>query len=114
MKLWEGIDPTQMAPQMFSPAVTKTNLFTNRIRLSVNTKGPDWNEVAAVALIGASQPTGQVIWLQGTWVETGKQTACLEKKCVTSAMTNPPNREWTVVFNTVTGKVGPTPDQVGG
>jgi hypothetical protein len=111
-KLWEGTDPTQSAPKLFSPALTKTKLSTNRIRLTVDTKVPDWNEIAAVALISAPQPTGQVIWLQGGWVETGKETLCLGKKCVTSPMIDPPSREWSFAFNTVTGKVGTTPDQV--
>jgi len=110
--LWEGTDPTRDAPKVFSPALTKTSLSTNRIRLSVNTNVPDWNEIAAVALIGAPQPAGQVIWLQGGWVETGKETLCLGKKCTASPMNNPPSREWSVAFNTATGKVATTPDQV--
>ena len=112
VKLWEGTDPTQGAPKMFSPALSKTSLSTNRIRLTVDTNVPDWNEIAAVALIGAPQPAGRILWLQGGWVESGKTTACLGKACIPSLITNPPSREWGFAFNTATGKVGTTPDQV--
>jgi hypothetical protein len=111
-KLWEGTDPTQGAPKVFSPALTKTSLFTDRIRLTVNTNVPDWNEIGAVALHGAPQPAGQVLWIHGGWDETGKQTVCLGKTCKTSPLSDPPSREWSFAFNTVTGKVGTTPDQV--
>jgi hypothetical protein len=110
-KLWEGTDPTNHAPKAFSPPLAKTALSTTRIRLTVNTAVPDWNEIGAVALVGAAQPAGQIIWLQGSWVETGKQTSCLDKKCVTTPMT-PLSRDWSFAFNTLTGKVGTTPDQV--
>lgn len=110
-KLWVGADPTNHAPQLFSPPLAKTTLLTNRIRLTVDTSVPDWNEIGAVALVGAAQPAGQVIWLQGSWVESGKQTACLDKKCTTTPM-NAPSRDWSFAFNTLTGKVGTMPEQV--
>jgi hypothetical protein len=110
--LWQGADPTRGAPKVFSPPLTKTSLQVNRIRLSVDTKVPDWNEIDAVALIGPTQPKGEIIWVQGGWTEVGKQTVCLGTKCVTSQMKNPPNRQWMFAFNTATGKVGSTPDQV--
>ena len=110
-KLWDGVDPTNHAPRAFSPPLAKTSLSTNRIRLTVNTAVPEWNEIGAVALVGAAQAAGQVIWLQGSWVETGKQTSCLGKKCTITPM-NPPTRDWSFAFNTLTGKVGTTPDQV--
>jgi hypothetical protein len=110
-KLWEGTDPTNHAPKAFSPPLAKTTLSTNRIRLTVNTAVPDWNEIGAVALVGATQPAGQIIWLQGSWAETGKQTSCLDKKCATTPM-NAPNRDWRFAFNTLTGKVGTIPEQV--
>lgn len=112
VKLWEGTDPTLGAPKVFSPALTKTSLSTSRIRLTVNTNVPDWNEIAAVALVGPPQAAGQVVWLQGEWVESGKETVCLGKKCTTAPITDPPSLEWSFAFNTVTGKVGTTPDQV--
>jgi len=112
LKLWEGIDPTLGPPKVFSPTLAKTSLSTDTIRLTVNTKVPDWNEIAAVALLSAPQAEGQVIWLQGEWLEAGKTTTCLGKKCTSSAISNPPSRRWTFAFNTATGKVGTTPDQV--
>lgn len=111
-KLWEGTDPTQGAPKIFSPALAKTSLRTNRIRLTVNTNAPDWNEVESVALLGASEPVARVLWLRGSWLETGKSTACIGKTCKESPMTNPPGRDWSIAFNTATGKVGTTPEQV--
>ncbi len=112
VKLWEGTDPTNGAPRKFSPGLAKTSLSTNRIRLTVNTGVPDWNEIAAVALSGSSPSAGTVLWLQGEWTETGNQTACVDKKCQTSPITNPPGGGWSFAFNTATAKVGTTPDQV--
>ena len=110
-KLWEGADPTNHVPKTFSPPLAKTTLSTNRIRVTVNTALPDWNEIGAVSLVGSDQPAGQVIWLEGSWLEAGKQTACLDKKCATTPM-NSPTRDWSFAFNTLTGKVGTTPEQV--
>jgi hypothetical protein len=110
-KLWEGVDPTNHAPKAFSPPLAKTTLSTNRIRLTVNTAVPEWNEIGAVALVGAAGPAGQVIWLQGSWIEAGKQTACIGKKCGTTAL-SASARDWGFAFNTLTGKVGTTPDEV--
>lgn len=112
VKLWEGTDTTQTAPKIFSPSLAKTNLSTNRIRLTVNTSAPGWNEVAAVSLVGASQTPGQLIWLQGEWVENGKQTRCHEKTCDTVPVVDLPSRQWSFAFNTATGKVGATPGEV--
>ena len=61
---------------------------------------------------GPGEPVAQVFWLRGTWLETGKETACIAKNCKASAIVNPPSREWSIAFNTATGKVGTTPDQV--
>lgn len=112
VKLWEGTDPTRGAPSKFSPLLTKTALSTNRVRLTVNTGVPDWNEIAAVALTGSNPSSGTVLWLQGEWTETGNQTACVDKKCQTSSITNPPGGRWSFAFNTATARVGTTPDQV--
>jgi hypothetical protein len=112
VKLWEGTDPTHTAPRIFSPTLAKTNVSTNRIRLTVNTNAPDWNEVAAVSLVGPSQTPGQVIWLQGEWVESGSQSRCHEKKCDSLPVVDLPSRRWSFAFNTATGKVGTTPGEV--
>lgn len=112
VKLWEGTDPTTGSPAVFSPPLPKTAIQSNRMRLTVDTNVPDWNEVDAVALIGAEPATGEVIWLQGGWDETGKETVCLAGACESSPLTDTPTREWNFAFNTATGKVGTTPDQV--
>jgi hypothetical protein len=111
-KLWEGTDLAQGTHKIFSPPLAKSSLRVDRIRLTVNTNAPDWNEVEAVALLGAPEPVGRVLWLRGSWLETGKETACIAKNCKASAIVNPPSREWSIAFNTATGKVGTTPDQV--
>ncbi len=110
--LWQGTDPTKAAPKVFSPPLAKTAVSTNRVRLTVNANVPDWNEIAAVALLGAAPSEGTVLWLQGGWTETGKETVCVEKKCTTSPMTSRPDGQWSFAFNTATGKIGPTPDRV--
>jgi hypothetical protein len=111
-KLWQGTDPTSAAPKVFSPPLAKTSLRSSRIRLTINTAVPDWNQIDAVALAGAPRAAGQVIWIQGSWVERGKQTVCLGASCKASPLKGPQGREWAFAFNTASGKVGTTPDQV--
>jgi hypothetical protein len=112
VKLWEGTDPTSVAPRLFSPPLAKTTISVSRIRLTVNTKVPDWNEIAAVALVGAVKPSGKVFWMQGEWAESGKDTVCVAKTCTTLKMSDPTAGQWSYAFNTLTGKLGSTPDQV--
>jgi hypothetical protein len=113
VKLWEGKDPTAAAPRMFSPRLAKTSLSTQRIRLTVDTRAPDWNEVAAVALRGGPESARRVLWLQGEWIGSGKQTVCAGKTCASSPMKDVPTLSWSFAINTSTGKLGTTPDQVG-
>jgi hypothetical protein len=51
--LWQGSDPTPAgAIGDFSPPLTAVDWPTRRIRVTIDTTVPDWNEIDAVALVG--------------------------------------------------------------
>ena len=51
--LWEGTDPTPTgAIGIFSPRLTATDFATDRIRVTIDSSVPDYNEVDAVELAG--------------------------------------------------------------
>jgi hypothetical protein len=56
--LWEGQDGSPQFVVGFSPELTPVDFATDRLRISIDTDVPDWNEVDAVALTGtvAEQP----------------------------------------------------------
>ncbi len=111
--LWSGVDPTKPGVTTpFSPSLAATAGPISRIRLTIDTHVPDWNEIDAVGLIGATQTPGFVVWLRGQWTEAGTRTECLADRCVASALTDRPPDEWSFAFNTATGQVGATADQV--
>ena len=52
--LWEGADPTPTGgPGIFTPALAKIDLAVDRIRVTIDTDVPDWNQIDAVELVGA-------------------------------------------------------------
>lgn len=53
--LWEGEDPTNESPGTFEPELTGNDFRTDRIRVTINTDVPGWNEIDAVELIGRIQ-----------------------------------------------------------
>ena len=113
LTLWSGTDPTKPgATTVFSPPIAPTAAPTSRIRLTIDTSVPEWNEIDAVGLVGATQTPGFLVWLRGQWTETGTRTECLADRCVASSWTDQPPGEWSLAFNTATGKVGTSPKQV--
>ena len=54
--LWKGTDPSPDALTTFSPPLVDTTISTNRLRLTIDTKVPGWNEVDAVELVGTAAP----------------------------------------------------------
>lgn len=52
--LWEGTDPTPSGvPGIFAPELVTIDLAVDRIRVTIDTDVPDWNEIDAVELVGA-------------------------------------------------------------
>ncbi|TMB13265.1 MAG: hypothetical protein E6J65_25395, partial [Deltaproteobacteria bacterium] len=60
--LWQGKDPTTKESMVFSPPLSKAAFTTKRIRLTIDTNVPGWNEVDAVELVAQSPP----------WLSTGE------------------------------------------
>ena len=51
--LWQGSDPTATgAVGTLSPPLAPTDVAVDRIRVSIDTSVPDWNEIDAVELVG--------------------------------------------------------------
>jgi hypothetical protein len=50
--LWEGADTSPQFVVGFSPDLEVVDIPTDRLRISIDTDVPDWNEVDAVALVG--------------------------------------------------------------
>lgn len=50
--LWQGKDPTRESPGVFSPPLSPVTFSTNRIRITIDTNVPGWNEIDAVELVG--------------------------------------------------------------
>lgn len=51
--LWEGSDPTPTGDiGVFSPPLTPTDVAVDRIRITIDTDVPDYNEIDAVELVG--------------------------------------------------------------
>lgn len=111
--LWSGTDPTPGgATGVFSPPLSPTDLVTHQIRLSIDTSVPGWNEIDAVELVGTVGPPGWLIWMHGEWQEAGAATACVGQQCSAMAWQGQPSRSWMWAFDSVTGRVGTTPDEV--
>lgn len=56
MTLWQGTDPSPDELVAFSPPLTATTIATRRLRLTIDTSVPGWNEVDAVELVGVTAP----------------------------------------------------------
>src|SRR5712664_1553255 len=54
--LWQGKDPTTKESMVFSPPLSKATFTTKRIRLTIDTNVPGWNEIDAVELVAQSPP----------------------------------------------------------
>ncbi len=52
--LWQGNDPTPREVAAFSPPLAATDLATQFIRVTIDTRVPGWNEIDAVELIGVA------------------------------------------------------------
>jgi hypothetical protein len=51
--LWQGTDPTPSGDVgTFTPALATTDVAVDRIRVTIDTDVPDWNEIDAVELVG--------------------------------------------------------------
>jgi hypothetical protein len=50
--LWEGTDPSPDERTVFSPPLDAVAFATDRIRITIDTSVPGWNEIDAVGLIG--------------------------------------------------------------
>ena len=51
--LWQGTDTTPAdAIGIFTPSLTGNDVAADRIRITVDTNVPDWNEIDAVELVG--------------------------------------------------------------
>ena len=51
--LWEGTDPTPSgALGTFSPPLAPSDVAVDRIRVTIDPRVPDWNEIDAVELVG--------------------------------------------------------------
>jgi hypothetical protein len=50
--LWEGTDPSPDELTVFSPPLDRSTSATKRIRITIDTGVPGWNEIDAVALVG--------------------------------------------------------------
>ena len=108
--LWQGKDSTT-EPGTFSPPLQK-GPETNRIRLTIDTRIPDSNELDAVQLVGHPAAQGWILWMRGWWVEEGNATVCNADGCEDQVWTGQPVREWSWAFNTTTGAVAQTPEGV--
>ena len=53
--LWEGTDPSPDELSVFSPPLDPVTIATDRIRVTIDTSVPGWNEIDAVSLTG-TQP----------------------------------------------------------
>jgi peroxiredoxin len=54
--LWEGESPSESAFRVFSPTLVEAKYSTTRVRLTINTSPPNWQEVDAVLLVGERSP----------------------------------------------------------
>ncbi len=50
--LWEGMDPSPDEFTVFSPPLDAVTITTQRIRVTIDTSVPGWNEIDAVSLVG--------------------------------------------------------------
>jgi hypothetical protein len=50
--LWRGIDDSPLEVHGFSPTLLSTDAATNRLRITVDTDEPLWNQIDAVELVG--------------------------------------------------------------
>jgi hypothetical protein len=50
--LWQGVDDSPPQVHGFSPPLAPTDVAIDRLRISVDTTVPDWNEIDAVELTG--------------------------------------------------------------
>jgi len=50
--LWQGTDDSPQAVHGFSPPLAATDVATDRLRISIDTTVPGWNEIDAVELTG--------------------------------------------------------------
>jgi len=50
--LWEGSDPSPDERSVFSPPLDRVAFATDRIRVTIDTSVPGWNEIDAVSLVG--------------------------------------------------------------
>ena len=108
--LWQGKDSTTK-PGTFSPPLQK-GPETNRIRLTIDTRIPESNELDAVQLVGHPAAQGWILWMRGWWVEEGTSTVCNADGCEDQAWTGQPEREWSWAINTTTGAMAQTPEGV--
>jgi len=50
--MWEGLDPSPDELTVFSPPLDPVASATDRLRVSIDSSVPGWNEIDAVALVG--------------------------------------------------------------
>jgi len=55
--LWQGTDDSPQEVHGFRPLLEATDVVTDRIRITIDTTVPDWNEVDAVELSGVAPET---------------------------------------------------------
>ena len=56
MTLWKGTDPSPDALTAFSPQLAEATISTSRLRLTIDSTVPGWNEIDAVELVGTAAP----------------------------------------------------------